>query len=579
MALASLKQADFGGGIYRGRTAPKNAVYDAVNMLVDDEGFLYKRGAAVISSASPAGSTLSRLASIYFPGPKVNRVLAWNASHFYAYDGSSNPVQVATPSDLFGRPASVGGVSIFAGSSSLYYYGGSLSPTSYSTGTLTMTQGSTTAVGSGTAFVANLDPGMMLSLSAVPTIGPIVASVTDDTHFELTAPWDGGSGAISGWIISPLITLTLSNIGIQPLGPMYVAAAGSGLPRLLLATGNRVYESATGRPSALSPTAYHELPSNAVINGIEGYGDSAVIFTNVGPWRIDNLSLDLVDDAGNIQQTVEQISKDLILWGDLGIDAWKGNLIVPGVDDVHAMGLNGSTTPITAGDNGKGGILEKIRPLYRSYVAAGYTPGMGCVHHGHYFLPIVNGSTVIDVLVCRLDRGAAWTRWDGISASPAFAARVGGDVPSPHLIGLSGGSILNATDCLNPSAANTKEADNFTRQAIVETIDFPTSAGSQPSTVRDIRATYVLTDNGAGSLPIVAPETSSDEDAGTYASPNEIGVQGGGTGWVLSDGTKYSWGRVTKKRQRLRVRLTQTQPCASWVLRCVELTIRPTGKQ
>jgi hypothetical protein len=49
-------------------------------------------------------------------------------------------------------------------------------------------------------------------------------------------------------------------------------------------------------------------------------------------------------------------------------------------------------------------ISEPITALYRSYVNAGYRPGQACVYRGHYFLPILNGETVVDMLVCRIDR-------------------------------------------------------------------------------------------------------------------------------------------------------------------------------
>jgi hypothetical protein len=43
VALVSSNLGDFGGGIYRGRKAPPNTVYDLVNGLINDEGLPYRR--------------------------------------------------------------------------------------------------------------------------------------------------------------------------------------------------------------------------------------------------------------------------------------------------------------------------------------------------------------------------------------------------------------------------------------------------------------------------------------------------------------------------------------------------------
>jgi hypothetical protein len=69
-------------------------------------------------------------------------------------------------------------------------------------------------------------------------------------------------------------------------------------------------------------------------------------------------------------------------------------------------------------------------------VKAGYQPGLATVHRGHYFLPIVNGSTWVDTLVCRLDlERSPWTRWAGHAAGTAYAVRVGATTRSPKLFG------------------------------------------------------------------------------------------------------------------------------------------------
>jgi hypothetical protein len=54
-------QDDWGGGMYQGRRSPANAVYDALNALINDEGFPFKRGGSAFYSNSDAGNTLLAL--------------------------------------------------------------------------------------------------------------------------------------------------------------------------------------------------------------------------------------------------------------------------------------------------------------------------------------------------------------------------------------------------------------------------------------------------------------------------------------------------------------------------------------
>jgi hypothetical protein len=103
----------------------------------------------------------------------------------------------------------------------------------------------------------------------------------------------------------------------------------------------------------------------------------------------------------------------------------------------------------------------------------------------------------------------------------------------------------------------------------------------QPGFVKKARATYVLTDDGNGgtAAPTVALAVSSDEDAGAYTTLTDSGLQRGGTAGAVSDGTRYSWWTVSKRRQRVRFRITQTGACASFVLRSFSFFSRGSGKQ
>jgi hypothetical protein len=298
-------------------------------------------------------------------------------------------------------------------------------------------------------------------------------------------------------------------------------------------------------------------------------GDAALFFTTAGVWRISNLSLDAVDDAGNVQHIVEQVNKDLALWDDVGLAAWDSGLVVPAIDDVY----------LASPDFALRSISEGLRPLYRSYVNAGYQPGMASIHRGHYWLPILNGTTLVDTLVCRLDRptqtpsGRAiwpWTRWSGQASSPAYAALVAEAARQPKLLGLSGTRVTNLTATLDGQGAT--DADGSNIGLTLTTNDVPLSDG----TATKLRLRYELVSAGT---PTVTTEYSSDQDAGAFTALTVKGGQYGATGGVASSGGTYSWWRVNKRRERIRFRVTFGGTITSVVMRALEVLSRPSGKQ
>jgi hypothetical protein len=79
--------------------------------------------------------------------------------------------------------------------------------------------------------------------------------------------------------------------------------------------------------------------------------------------------------------------------------------------------------------------------------------------------------------------------------------------------------------------------------------------------------------------PAVTPAFSSDADAGAFTTLTSRSEQAGLEGWDRSDGSKYQWASVNKKREKIRFRFTVTGPSASFVWRALEMLTRPSGKQ
>ena len=93
------------------------------------------------------------------------------------------------------------------------------------------------------------------------------------------------------------------------------------------------------------------------------------------------------------------------------------------------------------------------------------------------------------------------------------------------------------------------------------------------------RVVYEATGDGTNTDPTVALAYSSDADADAYTTLTTKGEQGGGSGWGTSDGSKYQWAQVVKKRTRIRFKITLANTAATFVLRSIELLIRPSGRQ
>lgn len=570
--LASVRQDDWGAGIFRGRRAPRGSVYDAVNALVSDEREIFKRGGTAYSSGFDSSFPYQGMAQLDVSAGA--RTLLWGTGvglWTLAADGLSQ-AQLKASADFvrWARPARLGAMAALPldapNLSWAALYAGSRKTADYGAGTVTIAEGSKTLVGTGTSWLANVDAGMIVTVQDTEMHEGIVASVDSDTQITLRDPW-GWSGSTARVYLAH--TVVVLSPAITP-SARSVALAAVGTPaRLIMAVDNRVFFSLPGQPASLDDVAatnYHELPSAAIALGAEGIGNTCVIFTSDGVWAISNMDFDPLDDAGNQQHTVAQINKDIILWGDPGLAAWAGVLVVPAVDDVFLLGLDGAPVALSAA----------IRPLYRSYVKAGCKPGTAAVHRGHYFLPVVDASnTVIDVLVCRLDlrdrdgMRSAWTRWAGHAAGGAYAVRVGVAPRQPKLLATTGLRVTDISDCFNVPGVGT-DADGTTPTFTVDTQDYPVGNGMRDAFVDRVRVEYEMA--GAGSPAVTAGWASGVEGAAFTTVP---AVRGGG----VSDGSDYSAWRIGKTRDRIRFRIQSTSAVTKMILRRLEVLVRPNGRQ
>lgn len=567
---------DFSAGMVRAvarNLIPSNGAWRLQNMLVGDDGPAYRRGGTSLKSNAAFGSSgLRMLWDGVLAGGQ--RTVFANASDF-----GTLAVDDATPVNLGGpglalpvKPAVIDGL-LFAGGS---VYGGSRKTAGYATGTVAVTTGSTQVVGTGTAWGANVDDGMVLTVDGRVHA---VASVQDNTHLTLERPFAGSTTSGLAYSADPVAAVPAA---YTPDGSWVVAGN-----RLVSLQGNRITESVQFDSTTWPVTNSWLLPDGVEILGGEAIRDTVYVFTTGGVWALGNLDYDLTDAAGNTQQSLRRLNSDVILWGEAGIATWQNQLVVPALDGLWLVG--GSSLEL---------LSRSITPLWQDYVARGCRPGQATVHSGHLLLPILDfGGSPVDLLVCRLDRPTKvsglgtvwpWTNWTGAGAQvAALAVRVLASGGAPLLVGAdrTAASRVISYPPLRPDGPRVDHDGTAPIWELV-TRDFP---AGELGTVVKVRLRYEL--NAAQDTATVAAAY------GTEARPPAGLTWGsfvwGQTKWQAADAqawtalagaapesdgsTPKKW-RVAKRVRYVRFRFRGEQACERAIVRAVEVFVRPSGR-
>ena len=579
---------------------PENGAYDIINGFNgDDDGSIFWRGGNDYYSDADFGAGLRHIWTGHLAAGE--RILFANSADFGVLNGTT-PVNLG--SDGRNGPAvcaEIGGLLFIGGG---YIYGGSLKAAPYSTGTVSVTNGSTTVTGAGVTWNTLVDAGMLLQLGNGRVY--VVESITDSTHLELSEAYEGATAAGQAY--------TLHNIYKITTADPYVASDTYAVStaRLLWHDERNVYFSSLRttapqeNPHTFSPTDYHTVPDGARIVGIAAIGQIVLVFTTAGIWRLTGIAYNIVDAAtGDPQHSFELLSKDYILVSPAAIAYWEQYLVVPCTDGIYL--IDGTSSPVR--------ISKSIDPLWHDYIRFGYKAGGAAVYKGRYFLPILVGSSSVkDVLVCRLDRGARdrrrrvmfpWSRLQGSGAEiAAYAVKNAADPRSPKLLGAEFPDTARVTDCsgyFTPSAANKQDADGTTPDFEIVTRDFPTG-GLTLNTVRYARLGYELVADTGDDPRLILDYASGirRDDAPKWGDPNgEWGVgfgPSGTSGWAAtSDGEfspvmrgstrDYAYPsilephrfRLNKRLRYARLRLrADNGPAELCVIRRIELQIRPS---
>jgi hypothetical protein len=170
------------------------------------------------------------------------------------------------------------------------------------------------------------------------------------------------------------------------------------------------------------------------------------------------------------------------------------------------FGVDGAGDPVVAAGSGRCTAPTSPRATRRA--------SRRCTR-GHYFLPILNGATVVDVLVCRLNQGAqarpAWTRLSGHAPRPAYAGR-SRPGQAPELLGLSGQRVTSLSGLLTPAAANKQDADGTTH--VLDVIENDVELANR-STTQKVDLLYELQDAAADD-PTITGSWASGAEGSTW---------------------------------------------------------------
>lgn len=367
--------------------------------------------------------------------------------------------------------------------------------------------------------------------------------------------------------------------------------------RLLVVEGSKIPFSVIGDPTKYEATDFHEIPGGIEVTGLVGLRSSAAVFTTGGIWIIGNLNRELTDEAGNVQQTLDLYSQNLVLWGDAGIASWEGALVVPTLEGVYLLSLGvtsekpDSFVPVSA----------PIVDLYRSYVRSGYTVGQATVADNRYYLPILAAGDVIDTLVCHLDMpirggGRAWTRLQGYGAKMgALTTRItAGASRTPELLGAQYGTDSRVLNLLysEPSANVTNDA-NGSKIAWSWTTRSYATGNLVRNLISKVRLRYQLVGPESPKIDMRANAESDVPPAG--AATWGAFAWGDGSAWAtpgaesfeplpaseappsIDGAVPHVW-RPNKKRRFARFRFTSTASTSQLSIHSVEIFVRPDGR-
>jgi hypothetical protein len=555
-------QEDFSAGEMRDLAPaliPSNGTIKIVNGLpLLSDGSIYRRGGTTwVTNVATGTSNRWIWSGAFVPGGRVVWIAFGSGLYVLSSDG-------ATPINISGsgftnvayprQSAYLRGLLFIGATDTAHVYGGTYKTANYSTGSVTVTQGSATVTGSGTSWSANVDAGMIFNLTAGHVERYVVKTVDSNTQITLNTPFLGSSGGGLGYDLQKTAELNAFDLPDGLTGERGFEVIHNRLITRGAIEKNKLFFSEIGNPfdwtNAQGTLNFHSLPQGEEVIGFNAVGPNLIVWSTKGAWMLSGLAHNIVDAAGNPQHQMNRLSTDLIVLGTgTGVASWAQMLVVPAMDGIYLM--DGVSTPVL--------LSRPIEPLYDEYVAAGFIPGRAVVYGGFYLLPIIDtGGQWIDTLACQLSHSSvapdsegssfAWSHIQGQGAKMVgFASDAAGT-------GVLSGGFKYAGTVANDAAAgtvawtNVTNAQGATNNLAADALglgDFAGDVSPGPNSP-DVVANDASVGNTAWSSPTNAV-SSNDSRATVTISPSTVldtgfdvpgdgdTVDTGGVFWVTPD--------------------------------------------
>lgn len=559
--------------------------YAMTNLLLDEDGNPYLRGGSAYLSGAGLGTSGLNWGWDGFLLPGARTVVA-NESDFGVLSADDTAIVNLGGGGLpYPKQSAVLEDLLYIGGGILY--GGSRKSAVYSTGSVSVTNGSKSVTGSGTTWNTLVDAGMLLRVEAGDGRVYLVEAVNSTTSLTLRDAYAGPTESGRNYTLNPVYKVDSHTDPYESFD--YATTCAN---RWVFARGRQIKFTEIDNPhtftNSLGTVNEHTVPEGVEIVGVATLGQTCFVFTTGGVWTLEGLALDITDLNGTAQHKLALLSGDIVLAGAAGLAYYGQGLVVPAGDGVYVM--DGISTPQR--------ISRLIDRLYRQRLADGYRLGGGQLFGGHYFVPfLVSGTNrVKSAHVCRVDRPTLvrsqtvypWSQLTGDGGLVScFFRRVSADPQQPQLVATQASEpsrLLDCTGFFEPTRAIEKDADSSVPGLELITRAYETGG----STVNRIRALVPLYELFTGSeeprLQFSVNDGSSKSTGARWGSVRWGAFKWGGSSgsWEPigelgpSDGRDPGRLPVNKKARHVRFRIRSIGATPLFALRSLTMTIRPS---
>jgi hypothetical protein len=582
-------QADWSEGEVRDvvpELISEQGAFGMTNLLLDEDGNPYLRGGVEYLSGAGFGTAGQTWCWDGFLLPGA-RTLVANSADFGVLSADDSTIANLGGEGLpYPKQSAVLADILYIGGG--WLYGGSRKTAVYSTGTVTVTNGSKTVTGSGTTWNTLVDAGMLFRPEAGSGRVYVVETVNSTTSLTLRDPYEGTTESSKTYALNPIYKADSKTDPYEQFE--YVCQCAN---RFVFARGRKIKFTAVNNPhsfvDSVGTVNEHEVPEGVEITGLATVGSVCLVFTTGGVWTLEGLALEITDLNGTSQHKLALLTGDIVLAGAAGIASYGQSLVIPAGDGVYLM--DGISLPQR--------ISKPIGRVFRQLLRDGYRIGGAEVFDSHYFVPflLAGANRVKTVRVCRLDRPTTdrgqriypWCRLEGDGGNVScYTRRAARDPQLPRLLGTQTSEpsrLLDCTGYFEPERANEKDGDDTAQTLELVTRAYATGGGTV-NAVRSLELLYELFEGSeAPKLQVAYNDGTAKPTGPTFGPGTKFGAVefGGSAGaWTPigelgpSDGRDPGRLAVNRKFRHVRFRIRSVGATSTAAIRSLTMTTRPS---